>query len=92
MQFIGPIFLQSTVVVQTLHSILQKRSTKKQLRQKVKVIITCATQCESIVINVFARFALREVLNDLREAKYVSVMIVDSSNHSNLKLVQYLFW
>jgi len=38
---------------------------------------------------VFAPFALREVLNDLREAKYVSVM-VDSSNHSNLKLVPVL--
>ena len=35
---------------------------------------------------MFAPFALREVINDLREAKYVSVM-VDSSNHSNLKLV-----
>ena len=134
-QFVGPIFLKSTVIVPTLHSILQKRSTKKQLPQKVmtsqdalnerKVLaaqeglmafhtvkhshsfrsvdctssvirnlfskkITCArTKCESIVVNVFAPFALREVLDDLREAKYVSV-IVDSSNHSNLKLVPVL--
>jgi hypothetical protein len=38
---------------------------------------------------VFAPFVLREELDDFREAKYVSVM-VDSSNHSNLKLVPVL--
>ena len=38
---------------------------------------------------MFAPSALRQVLNDLREAKYVSV-IADSSNHSNLKIVPVL--
>jgi len=72
------------------HSFRSVDCTCSIIRNLFSNKFTCArTKCESIVVNVFAPFALREVLNDLREAKYVSVM-VDSSNHSNLKLVPVL--
>jgi len=72
------------------HSLRSVDCTSSIIRNLFSKKFTCArTRCESIVVNVFAAIALREVLNDLREAKYVSVM-VDSSNHSNLKLVSVL--
>jgi len=71
------------------HSFRSVDCTSSIIRNLFSKKFTCArTKCERIA-NVFAPFALREVLNDLREAKYVSVM-VDSSNHSNLKLVPVL--
>ena len=72
------------------HSFRSVDCTSSIIRNLFSKKFTCArTKCESIVVNVFAPFALREVLNDLREAKYVSVM-ADSSNHSNMKLVPVL--
>jgi hypothetical protein len=41
---------------------------------------------ESIVVNVFSPFAIHQICEDVRHAKYLSVM-VDTSNHKSLKLV-----
>jgi CTP-dependent riboflavin kinase len=72
------------------HSFRSVDCTSSILRNLFSKKITCTrTKYESVVVKLFAPFALREVLNDLREAKYVSVM-VDWSNHSNLKVVPVL--
>lgn len=56
---------------------------KKMFDQK----FTCArTKAESIVVNVFAPFAMVQIVNELKNAKYVSVL-VDGSNHKNIKLI-----
>jgi hypothetical protein len=46
-------------------------------------------KCESVVVNVLAPFAMHHICEDLRHAKYLSVM-VDTSNHKSLKLVPVL--
>lgn len=51
---------------------------------------TCGrTKCKSILVNVLAPFAMREIAIELKEVKYMSVM-VDTSNHKDLKLVPVL--
>jgi hypothetical protein len=43
-------------------------------------------KCESILVNVLAPFTMQQVLEELVCVKYLTVM-VDTSNHKNLKLV-----
>lgn len=51
---------------------------------------TCGrTKCKSILVNVLAPFAMREIVTQLKDAKFISVM-VDTSNHKDLKLVPVL--
>jgi hypothetical protein len=47
------------------------------------------TKCESIAVNVLAPFAMQQILGELDSVKYLSVLI-DTSNHKNLKLVPVL--
>ena len=48
---------------------------------------SCArTKCEAIVRNVFARWALEELTNDLKSVDFVTVSY-DTSNHKHIKLL-----
>lgn len=72
------------------HSYRSMDCTSTLVRSLFEKKFSCGrTKCEAIVVNVLAPFALREITKDLQEAKYVSVM-VDTSNHNNLKLVPVL--
>jgi len=52
------------------HSFRTVDCTSSIIRNLFSKKFRCArTKCESIVVNVFAPFALCEVINDLREAK-----------------------
>jgi len=51
---------------------------------------SCArTKTESIILNVFAPFAMQQIFNELKSAKFTTIMI-DTSNHKNLKVVPIL--
>jgi hypothetical protein len=48
---------------------------------------TCSqTKCRAIITNVIVAFATKQVLQELKEARFISVLI-DSSNHLEEKLV-----
>jgi len=50
----------------------------------------CArTKTESIILNVFAPFAMQQICNELKSTKFATIMI-DTSNHKNLKIVPIL--
>jgi hypothetical protein len=44
------------------------------------------TKCEAIVVNVLTPFSMQQSLEELETVKYILVL-VDTSNHTNLKLV-----
>jgi hypothetical protein len=48
---------------------------------------TCSlTKCRAIITNVIAPFATKQILQELKEVRFISVLI-DSSNHLDEKLV-----
>ena len=48
---------------------------------------SCArTKCEAIVTNIFAPWALEELINDLKSVDFVTVSC-DTSNHKHIKLL-----
>jgi hypothetical protein len=52
---------------------------------------TCSqTKCRALITNVIAPFATKQILQELKEARFISVLI-DSSNHLDEKLVSLIF-
>jgi hypothetical protein len=57
------------------------------VRQLFNDKFTCSqTKCRAIITNVTAPFATKQVLQELKETRYISVFI-DSSNHHDEKLM-----
>jgi hypothetical protein len=49
--------------------------------------LTCSqTKCRAIITNVIAPFATKQILEELKEARIISVL-TDSTNHLNEKLI-----
>lgn len=72
------------------HSFRSMDCTSSIIRRFYEKKLTCSrTKCESIVVNVLVPFAMQQLCKELKEAKYMSVM-VDTSNHKNVKLVPIL--
>jgi len=46
-------------------------------------------KCESIILNVLAPFAIDQIIDELKAVNFATIMI-DTSNHKNLKLVPIL--
>ena len=64
--------------------------TSKLIRKLRQKKLSCArTKAESIVVNVLAPFALEELLSDLKNVNFISVMF-DASNHGNIKVIPLL--
>jgi len=47
------------------------------------------TKCESIIMNVLASFAMDQIIDELKAVNFATIMI-DTSNHKNLKIVPIL--
>ncbi|KAL4098108.1 hypothetical protein QTP88_022777 [Uroleucon formosanum] len=59
----------------------------KKLHEKK---FSCArTKCESIILNVLAPFAMNQIIDELKAVNFATI-IIDTSNHKNLKIVPIL--
>ncbi|XP_025410915.1 uncharacterized protein LOC112683919 [Sipha flava] len=72
------------------HSFRSMDCTTSIIKKIYEKKFSCArTKCESIIVNVIAPFAIQQMLDELKSVKFLTIM-VDTSNHKNLKLVPIL--
>jgi hypothetical protein len=72
------------------HSFRSMDCTSSLIKKIHDKKFSCArTKCELIISNVIAPFAMEQVLEELKNTKFATLM-VDTSNHKNLKLVPIL--
>ena len=72
------------------HSFRSMDCTSSLLKQIYNKKFTCArTKAESIVLNVLAPFAMQQICKELENMNFATIMI-DTSNHKNLKIVPIL--
>lgn len=69
------------------HSFKSMDCTTTIVRKLFNDKFTCSqTKCKAIITNVIAPFATKQILDELKETRFISVLI-DSSNHLDKKLV-----
>ncbi|XP_060847841.1 uncharacterized protein LOC132927347 [Rhopalosiphum padi] len=72
------------------HSFRSMDCTSSLIKKIHDKKFSCArTKCESIISKVIVPFAMEQVLEELKNIKFATLM-VDTSNHKNLKLVPIL--
>ncbi|XP_060835436.1 uncharacterized protein LOC132929545 [Rhopalosiphum padi] len=72
------------------HSFRSMDCTSSLLKQMYNKKFTCArTKAESIVLNVLAPFAMQQIYKEIENINFATIMI-DTSNHKNLKIVPIL--
>ncbi|VVC35789.1 Hypothetical protein CINCED_3A001819 [Cinara cedri] len=72
------------------HSFRSMDCTTALIKMLHEKKFSCArTKCESIILNVLAPFAMDQIIDELKAVNFATVMI-DTSNHTNLKIVPIL--
>lgn len=72
------------------HSFRSMDCTTTLIKKLHEKKFSCArTKCESIILNVLAPFAMDQIIDELKAVNFATVMI-DTSNHKNLKIVPIL--
>ncbi|XP_026819093.1 uncharacterized protein LOC113557737 [Rhopalosiphum maidis] len=72
------------------HLFRSMNCTSSLLKQMYNKKFTCArTKAESIVLNVLAPFTMQQICKEIENINFATIMI-DTSNHKNLKIVPIL--
>ncbi|KAL4131790.1 hypothetical protein QTP88_009047 [Uroleucon formosanum] len=72
------------------HSFRSMDCTTTLIKKLHERKFSCArTKCESIILNVLAPFAINQIIDELKAVNFATIMI-DTSNHKNLKIVPIL--